>query len=145
MNDSVGCMFIYSRNTSQKCVGDICGKKCMKGGNFCRNHKKPKCQVDKCCKGALYNYTDQNKGIYCFEHKMENMINITTINKRCQREGCIRKQPIFNYAGQRKGIYCSEHKIVGMIDVLNKRCEYDGCTKKQVFNYEHCFQRLYCT
>ena len=50
--------------------------------------------VQECCiKRPNFNLASKTTRLYCFEHKKENMIDVT--RKRCIQEGCI-KRPNFN-------------------------------------------------
>ena len=69
------------------------------------------CIEDGCLKYPSYNFATENKGIYCFVHKKEDMIYVQKI---CIEEGCL-KRPTYNYATETKGIYCSAHKKENMI------------------------------
>jgi hypothetical protein len=53
-----------------------------------------RCIFESCEKRPSYNYKDQNKGLYCNDHKLVDMINI--ISKRCIFESC-EKRPSYNY------------------------------------------------
>ena len=45
-----------------------------------------KCQHEYCIKRPSFNFPTEKAGIYCMDHKKDNMINVT--NKKCLREGC---------------------------------------------------------
>ena len=81
----------------------------------------PLCNFEGCTKNASFNYEGETKGLYCSQHKLENMLDVKS--KRCNLEGC-NKQPIFNYEGETKGLYCNTHKLPNMIDIKNKRCNH---------------------
>jgi hypothetical protein len=76
-----------------------------------------RCIYEGCNKNPTFNIQSETKGIYCFEHKLTNMINVT--DKKCIYEGCI-KQPGFNLPSEIKPIYCFEHKLENMINVKKK-------------------------
>jgi hypothetical protein len=71
-----------------------------------------------CDKYASYGISG-GKAVYCFLHKLENMINIYT--KKCIEEGCT-TQAHYNFINEKTPIYCSPHKKKQMIIVTNKSC-----------------------
>ena len=78
-----------------------------------------KCCEYNCDKRPSFNLPTETKGLYCADHKKENMINV--IEKRCCiEEGCI-KRPSFNLPTETKGLYCVDHKKENMICVTVKR------------------------
>ena len=98
-----------------------------------------KCIFVGCNKIPSFNLPTETKAIYCFEHKKENMIDVT--HKRCIFDGC-NTQPNFNLPTETKGLYCFEHKKEHMIDVANKRCQL--CNKHPTFNLPTETKGLYC-
>ena len=66
-----------------------------------------KCLFQGCIKTPIFNHPTKKIGVYCFEHKKENMIDVK--NKRCIEEGCS-KRPTFNYQTEIIGLFCFEHK-----------------------------------
>ena len=101
-----------------------------------------KCLEEGCNKQPTFNLPAETKGIYCFEHKKENMIDVK--NKRCLEEGC-NTRPTFNLPTETKGIYCFEHKKENMIDVKSKRCLEEGCNKQPTFNLPTETKGIYCS
>ncbi len=71
------------------------------------NVTRPYCIEDGCETYPTFNYKGKNKGLYCVEHKKENMVDV--IHRKCAEEGCD-ILPVFNYKGEKKGLYCVEHK-----------------------------------
>ena len=71
------------------------------------------------------------KGRYCFKHKKNNMINVTS--KRCEYTSCNIISPSFNIKGG-KGRFCKDHKTADMIDVRHRRCENSDCEVMPAFN-----------
>ena len=65
--------------------------------------KSKRCIHEDCIKIPTFNFSTETKGLYCFEHKKENMIDVKS--KRCIHEGCI-KIPTFNFPTETKGLYC---------------------------------------
>ena len=100
-----------------------------------------KCLYEGCNKQSYFNVPTEKNGIYCFEHKKENMINVK--DKHCIEKGC-NKQSYFNVPTEKTGIYCSEHKKENMINVKLKRCVEDGCVKNPSFNYPTEKTGAYC-
>ena len=60
-----------------------------------------------CKKQPNYNLEGETKGLYCFSHKKEEMIDVK--NKKCNEEGC-KTRPSYNLEGDTKGLYCYIHK-----------------------------------
>mgnify|MGYP000651606851 CR=1 FL=1 len=90
-------------------------------------------------KQPAFNLPDQKKGLYCFDCKTDNMINIK--NPKCIT--CNIKQPVFNLPDQKKGLYCSDCKKDGMIDIKSPKCI--TCNLKQpYFNLPEQKKGLYC-
>ena len=114
---------------------------------YYRNNKKVKwtgnktekriCEFENCTKECIFNFAGETKGLYCFEHKEKNMINIRT--KTCLK---CNKRPCFNFAGETKGLYCFEHKENNMINIRAKACL--KCYKKPCFNFAGEIQGIYC-
>ncbi len=76
--------------------------------------------------------------MYCYNHKLENMINIR--EKRCLHEDCD-KYPNYNLPGK-PARYCREHKTLQMIDVKHKKCKTHLCDTIVSKKYDgYCF---YC-
>jgi hypothetical protein len=99
------------------------------------------CNFENCKKQPTFNYENEKKAIYCFQHKKENMINV--INKTCIFENC-KIRPTFNYENEKQAVYCSEHKKENMINVKDKTCIFENCKKIPTFNYENEKQAFYC-
>ena len=66
------------------------------------------CLHEGCKIRPCYNKEGETKGIYCFEHKKEGMVNVK--DKTCIHEGC-KTLPSYNKEGETKGLYCSTHKL----------------------------------
>ena len=64
---------------------------------------KRKCIEDNCLKFPCFNFDSENKGIYCAQHKKEDMIDVKTKRKYVE-ENCL-KQPCFNFDSENKFIY----------------------------------------
>lgn len=61
---------------------------------------------------SKFNYKNEQFGIYCKKHSLQNMIDIKT--PKCIE--CKVKQPIFNYENETKRLYCSNCAKPNMID-----------------------------
>ena len=85
---------------------------------------RKRCVFAGCTVQPSFNLAGQSNGLYCADHKLEGMVNVTS--KRCVFTGCM-VQPHFNLVGQFKALYCANHKLEGMVDVVNKRCVFAGC------------------
>lgn len=106
-----------------------------------RNNKI--CANDLCFVQPCFNIPTETKGLYCSEHKLESMINVT--RTQCAEENCM-VSPVFNYPTQSKGLYCAEHKLLGMIDTIHKRCIYSNCLCVcPNFNFPTESKGLYCS
>ena len=63
---------------------------------------KRKCVEENCLKQPNFNFNSETKGIYCAQHKKQNMIDVMH-KRRCVEENCL-KQPSFNFDSETKGI-----------------------------------------
>ena len=100
-----------------------------------------KCIYENCNKIPTFNLPTETRGLYCFEHKKENMINVK--HKRCIHPNC-NKQPSFNLPTETRGLYCFEHKKENMICVTVKRCIHPNCNTRPSFNLPTETRGLYC-
>jgi hypothetical protein len=94
-----------------------------------------------CNKKSLYNYKGETDILYCYEHKLENMINLR--NPRCIYEDCL-IQASYNTKGKTNSIYCFKHKLDNMNNVVTKKCIHEGCNLVPSYNYEGNKKKLYC-
>ncbi len=101
-----------------------------------RNPKKYKPCLE-CKKRPYFNIEGDPKGIYCVDHKKDEMVNVKA--KTCLE---CKKRPYFNVEGDPKGVYCAAHKKQGMVDVISKKCL--DCKKKPNFNVEGETKGIYC-
>ena len=99
------------------------------------------CKENNCKIKPFYNIEGETKALYCFQHKLENMVDI--VSNKCIYENC-KIIPIYNVEGETKGVYCSAHKLDGMVDIKNKKCNYEGCKTMPIYNFEGETNRLYC-
>lgn len=91
-----------------------------------------------CDKNPSFNYKGESRRLYCSEHKLDGMINVT--GKTCLN---CDKESSYNYKGETRRLYCSEHKLDGMINITGKKCLM--CDKQPVFNFKGESKRLYCS
>jgi len=89
------------------------------------------CKHMGCNKHPIYNAKGEKKGIYCKDHKKEQMVCV--VLKKCIEDGC-EITGKFNTKGLKKGLYCKAHKKEGMIDVLAKSCIEKDCDQRATFN-----------
>jgi len=90
------------------------------------------CDHDSCLKMASFNYEGYTKKLYCFTHKLPNMVNVR--HGPCYESNC-KTRPVFNFKHYRNGKYCKVHKSIGMIDVRTKLCEHKTCKIQPTFNF----------
>jgi len=88
-----------------------------------------KCIEPNCTKIPNFNISTETKGIYCADHKKENMIDVK--HSKCIEPNCT-KRPNFNIPTEIKGIYCAKHKKENMIDIKHSRCIEPNCTKQPI-------------
>ena len=88
------------------------------------NIKNKKCVYEDCEKNPNYNYENQEKPLYCVNHKLNEMVDIK--HKLCVFTNC-KIRPSYNYEKQEKPLYCANHKLDNMIDICNKKCKGNFC------------------
>ena len=102
-----------------------------------------KCQHPNCTKYSCFNLPTETKGIYCFEHKKEKMVDVKS--RKCRYPNCT-KQPTFNLPTETRGLFCFEHKKENMVNVTSKRiCQRPNCTKIPTFNLPTETRGIYCS
>ena len=89
-----------------------------------------KCIFENCLKRPNFNLPTETKALYCFDHKLENMIDVK--HKRCIFENCL-TNPSFNLPTETKGLYCFDHKLENMINTKLKNCQYPKCKQDAIF------------
>ncbi len=107
-----------------------------------KQRKRELCIYEGCKIRPSFNFEGNKKGLYCFQHKLENMTDV--IHPTCIYLNC-KVRPMYNIEGNTNALYCASHKQNGMIDVKNKRCIYEGCKTNPSFNFEKNTKRLYCS
>ena len=91
-----------------------------------------KCIEPDCKTRAKFNILGETKGLYCVEHKKDDMEDV--VNKTCFHKDC-NTRPNYNKIGETKGLYCGVHKLDGMENVLEKRiCFHKDCNTRSHFN-----------
>lgn len=89
------------------------------------------CKHMGCKRNPIYNIKGEKKGLYCKDHKKEQMVCVSL--KKCIEEGC-EVTAKFNTKGLKKGLYCKTHRKEGMIDVLATSCIEKDCDQRATFN-----------
>lgn len=79
---------------------------------------------DECKKVARYNIKSNSVPIFCSEHKLSDMVNVT--KKVCEFDNCS-VSAIFGLKSG-KGQYCKSHKTANMIDVTHSVCKFEDCS-----------------
>jgi hypothetical protein len=134
------------------CEFETCRKQASYGEYYgkpirCGEHKEcyklvcTLCRNGDCNKQPTYNIEGETKGLYCMEHKKEDMVNIKC--KTCVYPDC-KKQPCYNAKGETKGIYCTQHKKEGMMNVKDPTCIHEGCQKIPIYNNQDQSKGIYC-
>lgn len=90
-----------------------------------------------CTRRAYYNYPGLGRK-YCYIHKLDDMINVTTA--KCKANECIGKR-IYNYPGLTSA-YCNNHRKPGMVNCSRPICKVLGCGTFAQYGYNNC--RDYC-
>ena len=80
---------------------------------------RAKCQTDNCNSFATYGHPS-GPNMYCFKHKMDNMVNKTSL--KCNEELC-QKYGSFALPNQKSKKFCSKHKLPEMVDIVTKKCK----------------------
>jgi hypothetical protein len=83
-----------------------------------------------CIKIPNFNLPNETRGIYCFDHKKANMIDVK--NKKCIEPNCT-KLPNFNLPTETKAIYCFDHKSNDMINIKKKTCQHKKCKETPIY------------
>jgi hypothetical protein len=99
-----------------------------------------KCKEDNCNKQSIFNLPNEKIGIYCNQHKKENMVNV--VDKKCLEKDCEILCPVFNLPNEKIGIYCNKHKKENMINLKSPRCQ--DCNALAAYNLENIRPPIYC-
>ena len=65
------------------------------------------CIEDNCKTHPVFNILGTNKGMFCFKHKKEDMVNVK--NKICIYQNCS-TQASYNIKGETNKLYCKKTK-----------------------------------
>ena len=118
--------------------------------DFCSAHKSPDminvrirrtCAYSECKNKPTHNYENMDKGLYCNEHKLVNMVNV--IEKVCVIEGC-KELPVCNIMGSTKPLYCLDHRKDDMINIVTRLCAFPECKTRPNFNYAGSEKGMFC-
>lgn len=102
---------------------------------FCAHHRSATmvqvesgtCGQQGCNKARSFGVPGTNKKLYCGEHALPNMKNLTIKKKKlCTHEGGCEKVRYYGALGG-KAEFCAEHAPKGMVRVAKKLCEEPGC------------------
>ena len=103
----------------------------------CLPYGKPRnrvlCIHERCKTIPLFNIASETKGLYCFAHKMPEMVDVR--NKTCVHPNC-KTLPYYNNAGEKKGLYCFAHKMPEMVNVKDKMCKTYLCSTQVREKYD---------
>lgn len=89
-----------------------------------------KCINLKCNKYAVYNNPGSTVKLYCKDHKVRGMIDISI--KKCEYEKC-RQNASYNIPSEKTKKYCYKHKLEGMVIIKTNLCA--ECNKLARFGY----------
>jgi hypothetical protein len=102
-------------------------------------HKR--CSFPNCDIQPNFNYINEKIGLYCGEHKLDDMVDIK--HNKCTFPNC-NTQASFNLTNEKSGLFCGVHKQAGMVDVKSKTCLYPDCKTRPIFNNPGEKTGLYC-
>lgn len=95
------------------------------------NVNNPICLHNNCYKYARCNLPSETKLLYCFEHKKENMVNIS--KRKCCRFSSCKNISTFGYVNEHVQ-FCHIHKKENMIDlILENKCHTKNCNNEHDF------------
>lgn len=97
------------------------------------------CIYNGCKTRAYFNYLNKSKVLYCFKHKLNNMINIVT--KKCIN--CKLKIPTYNYKNEKIALYCKNCKLDNMVDIKHKKCIKCNLIRAN-YNYKNEKRPIFC-
>ena len=98
------------------------------------------CEFEDCKLRSNFNFSGEKYGIYCSDHKKENMIDVKS--KKCIV--CNKKRPNFNFEEQKNPTHCKNCKLENMVDITHKKCIV--CNKKTPnFNFIEQKNPTHCT
>jgi hypothetical protein len=107
--------------------------------------KNKRCVHEHCMKRPYYNLPTETRPLYCFEHKLEYMINVW--KRKCDENKC-KEVAIYGWRGKRKQ-FCFDHKVDEMINLFEEnKCiecdkEYQYLFEKRKYCMKHCPDKSY--
>jgi hypothetical protein len=150
--NNINIIFVYTI-MPKLCDFETCRKQASYGDFYgqpirCKLHKEEThklvskiCQEGNCKVTPSYNYESETKAIFCYNHKLENMILVR--GKFCIFQKC-KCLPNYNYTNETKPLYCGKHKLQNMVNITSKRCLIENCDKFPSFNFLGQIIPLYC-
>jgi hypothetical protein len=106
---------------------------------------RKQCTFNGCKTNPYFNFENETKAIFCYQHKIKTMENI--ISKRCSFKGC-NLRPYYNYENEQKVLYCKNHKLQDMVYIKSKqskKCEFSDCKSNPYFNFENETKAIFCS
>jgi hypothetical protein len=101
------------------------------------------CIIEDCEEKAMYNYYEEEKGLYCKDHKLSKMINMNDKKRMCIK--CHGTRAGFNYEGEKKPLFCKPCGDDDMVSFHNNSKKCIKCKKTTAnFNHEGEEKALYC-
>lgn len=96
------------------------------------------CSINTCLNVADYNYPYYKYGVYCNDHKLDNMININLPCLKCNKHGSQYKNHKYTK------VLCEDHKnkIVNMKPI--NKCDFVKCRNLAKYNYKKNMMPRYC-
>lgn len=92
---------------------------------------------ESCTRRPYYGYPSSSRR-YCYIHKLDGMINVTSA--RCKANECS-KGRVYNYPGLTSA-YCNLHRMPGMVNCSRPICKKSDCTTFAQYGYNN--RRDYC-
>lgn len=106
--------------------------------------KNNKCNFINCNKNAFYNFIYSNKPLFCFKHKLNNMVRFGI--SRCFNIYCM-KNALYNVPNSIKPLYCRIHKEYNMINIFATFCKTPFCDTQITDKFKgycsYCFMNVY--
>ena len=94
------------------------------------------------CKTRASYGNNNNKNIFCSEHKSSDMFLSHKII--CEFQTC-KIEPSFNFSGEKKGRFCNKHKLDDMVDVTHKKCKFLNCKIQSCYNFVGEKKGIFCS
>lgn len=100
------------------------------------------CKYNNCSIYANFNYPTETTRLYCKQHALPNMIDIS--KSVCIENNCSSRSN-FNYKEFNNPLYCSKHKKLNMANVTKPICTFEKCIFRASFGYNKNDKILYCS